>query len=184
MTQHLKIPAGLLASICYSGGRRLSRITEYFTEEPHTLVNVGRSFGTGPMGLVTSPLVVPPTQLGNLGNEAYRFFKGFWNSQAGVCVCRGCFFSTTLQERSLHMMSCRAIIQAVFQLLRKDGLCVVCDTKTSKECWSVPLCSEACKDTWRFSIPESYKHAHALLMQREPTLLIDAQKKINEAHHA
>ncbi len=69
-----------------------------------------------------------------------------------IAECRGCMsvFSDTI-ARKLHLgqMGCAKRLTAAYKLLLKDKMCVICNMRSYKEKWGVPLCSSICEQAWR-----------------------------------
>lgn len=183
--QHLRIPYGLLRQLCYAGGTRLAplvskvRPPELELDAEHipwtSSATTAPSIGRG------GPIVVNPTamtvidgqdHLGNLSNEAYKFFRGSMIPGSTMFQCRGCGMEEHLKERRLlHMRACRPLMQAIEERIKRDKVCVICNTGTSRERWQIPLCSEACVTKWRFVIPEPYLVAKRFVLASDPGLL-------------
>lgn len=195
-TQHLRVPYGLIRQLCYAGGQRLApRVNKVPPPEPDVdaeHIPYTYSANTAPvlssevqrmMGTVLQPTslsivtvegrdLLGNLSLGNLSNEAYRFFKGSMIKSSSYFMCRGCLSDESLKERRhVHMRECRPLMQAIEERIKRDKVCVVCNAGTSRETWKIPLCSEACVIKWRFSIPNMWEVARRFVLFDEPGLL-------------
>jgi hypothetical protein len=185
--QHLRVPYGLIRQLCYAGGRRLApQVSRVRPEEPEIdAEHIPYTYSAGSAPTTTSVQVINPTSLaivgprshgqdllGNLSNEAYKFFKGSMIRESNYFQCRGCLNIEYVKERkALHMRECRALMQAIEERIKRDKVCVICNTSTTRETWRIPLCSEACIVKWRFSIPLPWITASRFVLAAEPHLL-------------
>lgn len=194
--QHVRVPYGLIRALCYPGGTRLApRVSGVRPPEPEVMaldipwVNPGNwtqsSRGYTPAGTVISPttMTMVPTRpvivpdglmdsMGNLSNEAYKFFKGSTIRASHFFQCRGCGKDEYVKERKLvHMKACRPLMQAIEDRVRRDKVCVICNQSTSKERWRIPMCSEICVTKWRFSNPDPWLVARRFVLAADPSLL-------------
>jgi hypothetical protein len=165
--QHTRIPRGLLKAICYPGGTRLPQLNTLPLETTEAMaVSV---FVSPTRSLEIVPVTSVP-MLGNLTNEAYRFFRGDRSRSSTFFQCRGCLEEEMeLSAKVPHVKNCRPMMQAIVSLLERDSLCVVCNHYTYKKCWTVPLCSEACNNRFRFDIPPAWLHARNIVVMRGAT---------------
>lgn len=188
--QHLRVPYGLIRGLCYPGGVRLSpRVSRERPPEPtgDAVHYYKPTISTSTTPRVVNPTFVPNTVvhtieqanhlqglsiMGNLSNEAYRFFKGSSIMSSDYFQCRGCGAEEYVRARKLvHMKECRQLIEVITKLLRRDKICVVCNTQTQKERWTVPLCCEGCVNKWRFTMPGPWLDAKRLVLSQDPSLL-------------
>lgn len=181
--QHLRIPYGLLRQLCYAGGTRLAPLTNKkrppepeldaehipYSYSPNSAPNLARGFTVvNP----TSVVEIPADVMGNLSNEAYKFFRGSPFKDSLYFQCRGCGMEECAKERRLlHMRACRGLMQAIEERIRRDKICIICNTDTSRERWQIPLCSEACVNKWRFLIPAPYEVAKRFVLAADPHLM-------------
>ena len=104
-------------------------------------------------GKVTTVIDGAPQLKGFEGWE-YRFWAAveMEDKRGVIAECRGCLavFSDTM-ARKLHLgpMGCAKRLTAAYKLLLKDKMCVICNMRSYKEKWGVPLCSPTCEQAWR-----------------------------------
>ena len=114
---------------------------------------------------------ISPLRMGNLLNGDYREFQGSATVDSDFAVCRGCdVVCRTKIHRDMHRGTCKLTILDAIKLLGRDGLCAVCDKRTSTRMWGVPLCDTNCQTVWRYFIPKAFKEARRLVLnQRKET---------------
>ncbi len=183
-SQHLSIPRGILRQLCYPGGVRLPRIIDrtkppeptddaLYIYEAYKPVYVPQRPAQpariiGPSKVETLPVI----DYGNLSNEAYKFFIGSRVKSSTYFRCRGCGgIEDHIDRRMYHMRDCRDLMKAIEERVKRDKICVVCNTGTSHTKWLIPLCSEACITKWRFSSPDAWEAAKRLVIAQSPHLL-------------
>lgn len=194
--QHLRVPYGLIRALCYPGGQRLApRVSKIRPSEGEVeAANKAYSYSpnanavatVGPTGFVPArpqivraiPVVELPASdervdpMGNLSNEAYKFFKGSVIKSSGYFQCRGCGMEEWNKERrTSHYHFCRPLMQAIEERVRRDKVCVICNSGTSRERWRIPLCSDTCIIKWRFTQPECWLVAKRFVLAADPTLM-------------
>jgi hypothetical protein len=192
MTQHLRIPYGILRQLCYGGGIRLTpRVNK--TPPPEGEIEAVSSTGNwdGTRGSYTPATgvhivssksateIVSSAQpdwlnnYGNLGNEMYRYFVGSPDDKSLFFTCRGCLNQESGKaDASRHFNHCRQLISAIEERIRRDKVCVICNKGTSASCWGIPLCSPFCVCKWRFSIPVQWMIARRFVLAADPKLLV------------
>jgi hypothetical protein len=73
---------------------------------------------------------------------------------SGFSMCRACGKNVyTPAARAAHMEETKhtQLLVYAFGKLRKDEACVVCDAKTCKSSWGVPLCQKTqCLNEWKY----------------------------------
>jgi hypothetical protein len=114
---------------------------------------------------------ISPQRMGNLLNGDYREFQGSATVDSDYSVCRGCdTVCRTKMARDLHRNSCKLTILDAIKLLGRDGLCAVCDKRTSTRMWGVPLCDTNCQTVWRYFTPKAFREARRLVLnqRKEP----------------
>jgi hypothetical protein len=105
---------------------------------------------TGKSDLIGSP--------GNLPNDQYRFFVGHVNADRKWTSCRGCDVSCySKEDRDQHLTSCKHTVLNVLYRMRQDKLCAVCQERTDRTCWGVPLCGTNCETAWKFHLPQAFR---------------------------
>lgn len=100
---------------------------------------------------------VPQQFHGVFGLEEYRFWS--MNAAHGAiiaeCRCCGAIVGASPSARKEHAVGgCFKKLVAAYQLLRKDQRCAICDAKTKKEKWGVPLCGNGCMQAWCEAEPQ------------------------------
>lgn len=93
--------------------------------------------------------------------ELPKIFEGweyrFWamschHDKYIIAECRCCGHignqDFLIRQRHLSAGGCAKKLTAAFKLLLRDNLCVVCDTRTTREKWGVPMCSPTCQEAW------------------------------------
>ena len=82
----------------------------------------------------------------------YRFWGMAMIDNAPYTECRCCGAmggpSPATRKRHHEQGGCTTRLIDAFTLLLKDKLCVICDCKTARKKWGVPLCSNACEQAW------------------------------------
>lgn len=108
---------------------------------------------TGPQqrlpGIIITSTKLVPARTGPLHLNEYRFWRAF----EGRGRCRQCLkLFDTQKERIAHQKAegCTRILVDAYDLLLRDMKCVVCDNKTDKSKWGVPLCNNVCLYRWQF----------------------------------
>ncbi len=86
----------------------------------------------------------------------YRFWAmTSWPNGATTHViteCRACgnVGGNDTAARRMHTAQggcCKKLI-AAYKLLARDKVCVICNQRTSKDKWGVPLCGNTCQQAW------------------------------------
>lgn len=84
----------------------------------------------------------------------------------GMCrACRVAVYGET-SMRAHYMYStqmCNDYIDKAIALVRRDDCCVVCDIKTYRHAFGVPLCSKQCSDAWMYSSADRFSCWRAAL---------------------
>lgn len=112
--------------------------------------------------------------MGNLNENLYKYFAGSEFTSSLRSICRACgqiMHSAT--ERIAHMdnsrtlykndMTCAHALVVAHKLLLKEGECLVCQNRTTRQKWGVPLCSETCIKVWKFDEHKVYEKMDRLL---------------------
>lgn len=149
----IQVPRWLITQMCMPCGRRTAKKPVLVI--PHS---GGYAPGVYLSGLhVMHPLkpneYAPQTFHGVFDGWEYRFWSLLSFDHGTITAeCRACgnIVGNSQEARKLHSATggCFKKLVAAFQLLRKDKRCVICDARTSKEKWGVPLCSTACTQAW------------------------------------
>lgn len=182
-SQHLRIPYGYLRQLCYPGGQRLDARVNRIppAEGDMEVVPIPISYSPSSRSVVTDTTleIVRPMyvgtpgfkQMGNLGNEMYRYFMGS-DEQSLFYTCRGCLIPEGSKAASTrHFDNCRRLCNAIEMRVSREQTCVICNTSTQRKCWNLYLCSDLCIIKWRFSIPNSWLIARRFVLASEPSLL-------------
>lgn len=183
-SQHLRVPYGLLRQLCYSGGVRLSpRVSKVRPPEPEIEAEaIPYTYSATSNTVTRVPMIDPKLVvmgmgghvdvMGNLTNDIYKFFKGSHVVESTFFQCRGCLMMEYKQERkTVHFQLCRTLMRAIEERIKRDKVCVICNTGTSKERWAIPLCSDPCIIKWRFTIPDAWVAARRIVLATQPELL-------------
>jgi hypothetical protein len=123
-----------------------------------TELNPTKHYGFTPVGMIQSA----STQTGFNPPEIAKLFEGweyrFWaadldNPQAVIVECRCCkaLFSNdqdAARKKHLSELGCSKRLTAAYKLLLRDMVCVICNHKTTREKWGVPLCGSGCMEAW------------------------------------
>lgn len=66
------------------------------------------------------------------------------------CRCCGNTDCENPAARKEHndKQGCYQVLVAAFALLDRDSMCVICDFKTTRTKWGVPLCTKGCQQVW------------------------------------
>jgi hypothetical protein len=141
------LPRWIIFKKCLPGGRRLGKKPEM--EHPSW-----SAFGRANAARAVVPNIITAAKtLNGWDNWEYRFWAADVDEGSAIlCECRGCgaLFGGS-PGRCLHLANfgCAKKLTAAYKLLLKDRRCVICNEKTSKEKWGVPLCSEICLEKWK-----------------------------------
>jgi len=148
------VPRWVISQCFMPGGRRTSKKPQLKVEAYKGYVPTG---DYGPNLHIMHPLkpsdYVPQTFTGVFDGWEYRFWS-LASYAHGIIVaeCRSCgnIVGWSQEARKIHAATggCFKRLVAAYQLLRKDKRCVVCDARTVKEKWGVPMCSTACTQAW------------------------------------
>lgn len=165
-----RVPFGILYQAIYPGGRRLPKLPSLMPVSKETATyNYSYSPYQDRLPSHYARRIVTPKVVGNLPEEAYRFFVG--REQGELCQCRGCLMTLHGKElRTKHIRECKYLVLETLKLLHKDHRCVMCNNHTTASKWGVPLCAEECQSQWRFSIPVAFHEARRLALKANPNL--------------
>lgn len=96
-------------------------------------------------------LFMPFDQKGVFESWEYRFWMmGLINNEP-VCQCRSCGAlggDRTTRKQHHEKGKCTTKLTAAYNLLRRDKICVICDVRTTRGKWGVPICSNGCEEAW------------------------------------
>jgi len=85
-------------------------------------------------------------------NWEYRYWAvEFLGNKPACAECRCCGRVTGVcAPRKTHAAenNCYRKLTNAYQLLLRDMKCAICDAKTLKKCWGVPMCSSVCEEAW------------------------------------
>jgi len=162
----IRLPRWLLTNRCMPAGRRQGKKPVWISEEPVKKSWSEKLFGPR---LSAANIFYPAEISGLFEGWEYRFWAAdLENPAAIIAECRCCkslFSNDNNEARKKHSGGCYKKLCAAYKLLLKDMVCVVCNHKTTKEKWGVPLCSSACMEAWCTcdSQPDSLKDALRLV---------------------
>lgn len=98
----------------------------------------------------------------------YRFWAAQQFSTGVYTECRVCGFEsgkTPLERRHHHEVGgCAKKLTEASKLLLKDMMCVICDMKSHKCKWGIPICSDTCMQAWCESEAQPKALTAALLL--------------------
>lgn len=148
----IAVPRWVITQICMPHGVRLGKMREYPVEETDENPRRGwpKHFGFG--GVMT-PIkqYAPPELKGVFQNWEYRFWAASLEIHTSpVIECRACHKMYGKEDRTGHPSEreCYNRLCSAYKLLLKDKRCVICNTRTTKEKWGVPLCTNGCQQAW------------------------------------
>jgi hypothetical protein len=161
----IEVPNWAVALVAGAGGVRLAKREKYRYIPKHVPIWQKHD------GLFRRNDVKRETLEGNLDYNDFRYFSGSLNPGTNYARCRCCsetLFTHDTKELTKHLKEkgCAKRLVKAYTLLRKEKLCVVCDTITSKEIWGIPL-HLVCRETWMALAVQPYALAAAL---RETTV--------------
>lgn len=84
----------------------------------------------------------------------FRYWSGYNNAASmAYSACRKCGeVCLTAEGRKEHLKKgCGPVLTKAFQALGRDKMCVVCDLKTPKRIWGIPVCCKDCEYEWKFT---------------------------------
>lgn len=150
----LVVPRWFILAKTARAGIRLDRKIKFV--QPYQAVEMTRVGVGDRLGSATLNLQNIKTATNEIFNQSdFRYWSVYLNEFKVInkAVCRSCGTSALSHwARKQHMDSCSCgrILVDAYELLNKDGRCVICDEKTSKKKWGVPLCNDHCVDAWCF----------------------------------
>ena len=137
----ITLPRWVVRQMCMPAGRRN-------TKKPQVEAATYRGFGVH-LGKTYSP----PDEHGVFENWEYRFFaRASIGEKSHITECRSCGAITpesrnARQEHHKHGGCAKKLTEA-YKLLLRDCRCVICDLRTTKTKWGVPMCSSGCEQAW------------------------------------
>lgn len=110
----------------------------------------------------------PSQTLNDLSYGDYRYWCGYNNSKSReYAACRFCGdVCVTYEIRKTHQKSgCAGKLTQAINYLGRDKLCVICNIRTTKKIWGLPICSKECEFAWSYEIrqPDALRAALNLL---------------------
>jgi hypothetical protein len=173
------VPRYLIRKICEKNGVRLFKRPLFVA--PHE--NIVRSKGTGIVKyseniettIERCKVVLNDPRL-LFSNWEYRFWCVECNDAGPLLVtCRTCnasYFHKEGRKTHLNENGCATKLLKAFSLLKRDKLCIVCDTKTTNEEWGVPMCdTNVCKDIFCHEESQSTGLENALIMVKNSAIV-------------
>lgn len=116
----------------------------------------GPRYMAGANKVVTIINVKGYSQLGNLDNWMYRFYVGteFESGCFSICrCCRKALYSheLRLKHKGEFTPGCTERLISAYRWLIPMGMCCVCQEKTQRQEYGVPICSDGCMSRWKFN---------------------------------
>lgn len=162
----MRVPNSLIRRLCYPTSYRLPRM-DHMQYPPKPADMERKPYVPAH---VPSRLVNPTVQYsrhqetldfnkGNLKNDEYRFFVGYPATHSTHSTCRWCQARFETEEgRKLHKKAeCKRKLTDLYELLLKDSNCVMCENRTPREYWGIPLCNLTCQNEFKFTMSGSMK---------------------------
>lgn len=170
----MRVPDALIRAVCYPTSYRLTKLKRLeIPKKEATVVPVvnpiaplsvlppKRRRGTTYTYDQQKKQMILLERKGNLKNDDYRFFYGSAQEHHIAANCRWCDKVTPSPEaRKNGHDACKFQLLQLYQRLKKDRNCAVCESRSSSFHWGVPLCSKECKDAFKFENP------HPLVWER------------------
>jgi hypothetical protein len=122
-------------------------------------------------GIIFRPKTALDTNYRPVSGGDYRYWFGSKSTYSMFAMCRCCreqYWTTGTRKGHLHdrVANCNKYITHAIKLLRLDHKCAICDVKTGKQKWGVPLCSVECMKKWMYDGYEA-KSVEALALALE-----------------
>jgi len=140
------VPQYITTQMCMPYGTRQSKKPMLPVESNLVACYVRTKYGVIKGGY--TPKEVP----GVFENWEYRFWMCEFNTKnTPIPECRACGAIGPLSAagRKSHFVGgCAKKLCKAYELLKKDARCVICDIKTSRTNWGVPLCEGMCTQKW------------------------------------
>ena len=156
------VPIWVLRMATMRGGRRLPHVEHLERPQPQqTGFNYLPAHYSGNTTQTTPIHHEPWTDGDNLAHHQYRWWVGSQWKQSQSSTCRAChhtFYSERDREQHHKTTKCRSKLTHVYSTLLRDKNCVVCDKRTGRATWGVPLCSKTCQEYWKLNEPLSLIH--------------------------
>lgn len=159
----LKVPNALIRRLCYPTSYRLPKM-EHMQYPPKPADTVKKPYVPSHVPTrLTQPTVQPSSTLdyekGNLKNDEYRFFVGYPSTASTHSTCRWCQgrFETETARKAHKKAECKRKLTDLYAVLLKDSNCVMCDNRTPREYWGIPLCSATCRNEFKFTMSQAMK---------------------------
>lgn len=122
---------------------------------------------------VAPPVVLKPYPRGkhpisgNLDRMEFQFWAGVYATNALTAVCRYCrvwvhgrlgrnlhkdmlWETNEKGERVIAILGCHKRLVLAYRILAMKKRCVICEERTQKCIWGVPLCGYDCEKEWMF----------------------------------
>jgi hypothetical protein len=150
----ITLPRWIITQKCMPSGRRFTKKPP-FPYEPPVLPQWKNHFFGGvestQRGSETT-FFIPGEIRGVFEGTEYRYWCADTSNPACLvaeCRCCGSVFGNE-NARVLHIsqMGCSKHLVAAYKLLLRDKVCLICNNKTTREKWGVPLCSSGCQQAW------------------------------------
>ena len=143
-----QIPEWLLAKKHFPGGIRSPKRGKWYDSENRGAQSRFPSMAGYHAGPALSG------ELNPLNQGDFRYWNGLQSTvNRSYAACRCCgeiHHSHKTRKEHLKKEGCGSKLTQAFKLLAKDDRCVVCNDKTRKKNWGIPLCSKDCEHEWAF----------------------------------
>lgn len=177
------MPIALIRRLCYASGRRLPKL-ERIEFPPKKVAATGVSQLVS-NGRLLSTVGVSTIFKGNLEKQLYQFYVGKMRSNDNSAVCRWCdtmgFGSMFLRDHGKGAgtaTGCKKHLVDIYKTFVLNGQCMMCDARTTRTSWGVPLCSEECEKEWQFHNPRSLRFEIEVFEKREKEA--EAESKLRQ----
>lgn len=144
------IPRYLIAQKCLWGGWRPAPIVREVFIKPKPVNQMPSGYTPAWARVDTSKYSIPDIE--GFIHWEYRFWACDITAKDGqpVCECRCCSsVFVTAKDRAAHGKDgCNKKLVAAYKLLLRDRICPICNMKSYKEKWGIPLCSPSCTEAW------------------------------------
>lgn len=155
MGELTQIPEWLLAKKHFSGGIRSPKRGRWYDSENRTVFNrkTGTGFGGYQPNLALNTFGISG-ELNPLTQGDFRYWNGLTlATNRSYAACRNCgeiHHSHKTRKEHLKQEGCGSKLTNAYRLLAKDDRCVICNDKTRKKNWGIPLCSKDCEHEWAY----------------------------------
>lgn len=163
------VPRPLIWQICFTGGRRLPKLT-ILTKEQCSAPTVSTS-----SSVAIVPFRVLPRLVKRLTETQYRYFHDGLDKSVPTANCRFCKALVYLpQGLELHKRNtdCRHRIDFLIEILARDHLCVMCERRSRRKRWGIPFCDDTCAEMFRAGSSEAWNKERSIVLQMKPGIRV------------